>query len=440
MPDDDLLDDESIESLLGGRGSGSVAEFIREISSTAEQPPPVPNAALAAVLARGVSTDKGDLLATAGSNVHGPAEQVAGLPKWRKPQSMFPVTGLLTGLGAKVAAGVMAALAGVAGLGAAGALPGPAQDVVANVIETISPLDVPGGTVHAGADLTSSTGIEAAISSGATSAAGVDAAVNTPAGSTQASVGTGAGASTGGASGGATGSAGASVSTPSLPSVPGLPSLPGVPTLPAVQIPACVSNLVNVQTGLPTVPFSQVSTQVVNCVKTLISSSSTPLPANVSTCVNSILGVVASVGANPGSAPSLTGFNWTQCAPVDATACMSQVLGLLGTLPGGGFGITGSGSAGGSGATVGGSGSGGLNLPLLSGLNLSSCVPFNVDACLSTVFGMAANLPGVATGGIPGLGSGSLPSVGSLNLAACVPFNAIATIPGLGSLSGLLPL
>jgi hypothetical protein len=65
-------------------------------------------------------------------------------------------------------------------------------------------------------------------------------------------------------------------------------------------------------------------------------------------------------------------------------------------------------------------------------------MPFNVDTCLASIFGMAANLPGVATGGIPGLGSGSVPSVGRLNLAACVPFNTIGTLPGLGSLISLL--
>jgi hypothetical protein len=35
---------------------------------------------------QGFSTDKGDLPATAASNVPGPARQVAGLPKWRKAE------------------------------------------------------------------------------------------------------------------------------------------------------------------------------------------------------------------------------------------------------------------------------------------------------------------------------------------------------------------
>ena len=78
---------------------------------------------MAAVLTAGLSTEKGDLPATAASNVNGPATQEAGLSKWRKAK--MKIQGFLAGLGVlgKVALGVGVAAAATTGAGAAGILP-----------------------------------------------------------------------------------------------------------------------------------------------------------------------------------------------------------------------------------------------------------------------------------------------------------------------------
>ena len=82
-----LLDDQAIESILAGRSPSGrpeldeLARFVTEVRSVASAPTPKVGAELAAVLAGGLTTDKGDLPATAASNVTGPAPQAAGLPK-----------------------------------------------------------------------------------------------------------------------------------------------------------------------------------------------------------------------------------------------------------------------------------------------------------------------------------------------------------------------
>ena len=83
-------DEATIEGLLAGRMTTddgdleSWARFIGELRSCADSPVPEPSPALAVVFSQGLSTDKGDLLATAASNASGPAAQVAELPKRRK--------------------------------------------------------------------------------------------------------------------------------------------------------------------------------------------------------------------------------------------------------------------------------------------------------------------------------------------------------------------
>ena len=126
MPEHRPVDDGEIEAALAGttRGTGpeSLSAFVSAVRSVVEAVP-TPSTAMAAVLAAGLSTEKGDLSATAASNVNGPASQEAGLPKWRK--ALMKIQGFLAGLGVvgKIALGVGVAAAATTGAGAAGVLP-----------------------------------------------------------------------------------------------------------------------------------------------------------------------------------------------------------------------------------------------------------------------------------------------------------------------------
>src|SRR2546423_1496252 len=138
MPRDGELSDENREARLSGsipgRGPAGAAAFVAGVrAATGDAPAPSP--ALAALFAGGISTDKGDLPATAASNVHGPARQVSGLPKWRK-LSMH-IKGYIAGLGiaAKVAMGAGIAAAATTGAGAAGVLPAPVQHAMAATVD-----------------------------------------------------------------------------------------------------------------------------------------------------------------------------------------------------------------------------------------------------------------------------------------------------------------
>ncbi|MDP8992878.1 MAG: hypothetical protein M3N31_07510 [Actinomycetota bacterium] len=141
-----LLDEQTIESILAGRSpSGQpevdeLARFVNEVRSVSSGPSPVVGTQLAAVLAGGLTTDKGDLPVTAASNVTGLAEQAAGLPKRRKSmlETIFAKAAL-----AKAAAVLGGLSIATTGAAAAGVLPGAAQNGVAAVIEALSPFDLP---------------------------------------------------------------------------------------------------------------------------------------------------------------------------------------------------------------------------------------------------------------------------------------------------------
>ena len=126
MPGHRPVDDGAIEAALAGTtrgaGSDSLSAFVSAVRTAAEVVP-TPSTAMAAVLTAGLSTVKGDLSATAASNVNGPASQEAGLPKWRK--AYMKIQGFIAGLGVvgKVALGVGVAAAATTGAGAAGVLP-----------------------------------------------------------------------------------------------------------------------------------------------------------------------------------------------------------------------------------------------------------------------------------------------------------------------------
>jgi hypothetical protein len=126
MPEHRPVDDGAIEAALAGTTHGadldSLSSFVSAVRS-ATGAVPTPSTAMAAVLTAGLSTEKGDLPATAASNVNGPASQEAGLPKWRK--AFMKIQGFLAGLGVvgKIALGVGVAAAATTGAGAAGVLP-----------------------------------------------------------------------------------------------------------------------------------------------------------------------------------------------------------------------------------------------------------------------------------------------------------------------------
>jgi hypothetical protein len=149
MPRPRPLDDGAIDDLLRRGDDGALSAFVAD-ARRAAQGAPAPSAALAAMLAGSISTDKGDLPATAASNVNGPASpaQAAGLPKWRNIR--MKVKGFLAGLGiaGKLALGAGVAFAATTGAGAAGVLPTPAQHVFASTVDAVTPFSVPDGAGH----------------------------------------------------------------------------------------------------------------------------------------------------------------------------------------------------------------------------------------------------------------------------------------------------
>ena len=158
------IGDAAIEAFFTGNGAGegvppSLAAIADELRGLASGPVPVPSPALAVLLQQGFSTENGDPSATAASNVPGPAQQAAGLPKWRRRRMVLAE--FLAGLSvaAKATFGVGVAMASVTAAGAAGALPDAVQNVVATSVEAVTPFDLP----DSGDDATSDAGDEPAV-------------------------------------------------------------------------------------------------------------------------------------------------------------------------------------------------------------------------------------------------------------------------------------
>jgi hypothetical protein len=132
------LADRSADALFSGRipvGSedhGDVAAFSEALrAAVSATPMPVPNAALTAVLAAGLSTDNGDLPETVGSNAPAPATQGSGLPKRRGKTKMLELLiAKLAGISllAKTSVAGAAVLAGATGAGLTGNLPDQVQE------------------------------------------------------------------------------------------------------------------------------------------------------------------------------------------------------------------------------------------------------------------------------------------------------------------------
>jgi hypothetical protein len=147
------LDDRALDALLSGApaepGFDWLLPFVEDLGAASRGSAPATTPALALLLTEGFSTEKGDLPATAASNVTGPAPQAAGLPKWRKKMLIGE---LLAGLVAKVAGlgmatkagmGLALAAASTTAAGAVGVLPAPAQHAVATVVDAATPFTFP---------------------------------------------------------------------------------------------------------------------------------------------------------------------------------------------------------------------------------------------------------------------------------------------------------
>jgi hypothetical protein len=149
------LDDRALEALLTGARAGQsgfdwLIPFVEDLEGTSAGPAPVVRPALATLLVQGFSTEKGDLPATAASNVTGPAPQAAGLPTWRKKRMLISelLAGLATklaglGMAAKAGLGLTLAAASTTAAGAVGVLPAPAQHAVATVVDATTPFSFP---------------------------------------------------------------------------------------------------------------------------------------------------------------------------------------------------------------------------------------------------------------------------------------------------------
>jgi len=292
------LDDRALEALLSGAppaqsGFDWLVPFVEDLGEAASGPAPAMKPALAMLLAQGFSTEKGDLPATAASNVTGPASQAAGLPKWRKKMLISELlAGLATqfaglGMAAKAAMGLTLAAAGTTAAGAVGVLPTPAQNAVATVVEAATPFSFPdaanekagfGATVSTDATGASDSapGVDGKTISDAARARR-DAEAPIPAGTATTNPGVRVGANTG-----ATGLDRAN-------------ETPAAGRPPAASLPAA--------TGVPVAPGSQAS-------KGLGTASSTPAAGNVPSSVpptTSSAGAQRSTGLSTASSTPAAG-------------------------------------------------------------------------------------------------------------------------------------
>ena len=405
--------------------------FAQDVRFASRGPAPVPSPQLSSLfeggaLRSGLSNDKGDLLVTAASNVHGPAStQAAGLPNWRK-ESPMPLAflaalfGKITGIGtaAKAAIATTTAFATMTVAGAAaGVLPGPVQGTVGGAINAISPLNVPTGdpaqTVAAATDIVNNV-----LASVPTSIPVVPPSIPLSGeGTVETPVGT---VSVGGS---------ATLTPPTLPPITlpniALPNIPDVTpilnNLP-VPLPACVKNLIPTSGALPNP--TALAAQIPACIQTVLATAN--LPVNVSACVASVLGTVSSV-LNPATIGSLPQLNVSACIPLDVTKCTSNVLAAAGVsnMPFvgdmmravfGSFGMGAGGQAGWGGFNF--FGNFNFNVPGLNAIP-AGCVPIDISKCLTSVTAGLGSLP--ATGGVP-----------QVDLSACMPTGLTSGIPGVG--------
>lgn len=312
----------------------------------------------------------------------------------------MPITGVLAGVLAKLSGlgfATKAALAGATAVttmglagGAAGVLPGPAQEVVAAAVSSATPFHFPDADNLAGA-----------VGKAVPAPPAVDVAVpQVP------PVSVAAGAKVGvttGPAGSPPVNANAPAVTPTVPNI--VPSLPPISVPPAIGglvkgLPACVTNLVPTGAGVP--DPARLATQVPACIPQVLATAG--LPPAVARCVASVLGAIGGAsGMSPANLAGIGSLNVSACVPMDTSKCVNNLLGLLATVPG--------------------LGSGGL--PLLGsipGLNsVAGCVPLDVTRCITSVTGAVA-------------ASATAPK---LDLSACMP--SVAPLNGIPGLGGALP-
>lgn len=143
-----LTEEEAERLLVGKPPAGSdlseVASFIAEVRSSyaGDLDPALEAAHVATMLEAARTTENGEPFARAASNVTGPERQVAELPKWRR-RLLGSASGALA---VKILGGAVALAASTVGLAAADLLPEEAQTPVADVVNGVTGLDLPGGT------------------------------------------------------------------------------------------------------------------------------------------------------------------------------------------------------------------------------------------------------------------------------------------------------
>lgn len=138
----DPFSTDPLEAVLGGSVTPGdnldlLASFVDEVRVAASGPAPEPKANLAAMISGGLSPDPAPAGATEGA---------ATEPSWRsKRMSIRTALAKAGGLGlaAKIALGTGVAAASVTTAGAAGVLPEPAHDVVAEVVAATTPFKLP---------------------------------------------------------------------------------------------------------------------------------------------------------------------------------------------------------------------------------------------------------------------------------------------------------
>lgn len=133
MSRSDSLDDAAIEALLAGNGAGgelaSLVAFVGELRNQASGPVPAPSPRLASMLELGFAPDGGGARAAA-DHAGGRGLRPAGVRRRGSGAARAAVAGV-------------AAVIGLTAAGAAGALPGAAQDAVATAVEAVTPFQFP---------------------------------------------------------------------------------------------------------------------------------------------------------------------------------------------------------------------------------------------------------------------------------------------------------
>ena len=148
---DDRAVEDAFEAYLAGRpvpdGGAALASFAGAVRATATQPGR-PNAALAELLAIGLLADQPSPSTRTARSVGAPPSRGTRNRNRRRFAMIFPALlakFLSAGAVAQATAGAGAVVVVVTGAGVVGVLPGPVQDTVATVVETVTPLDLEGG-------------------------------------------------------------------------------------------------------------------------------------------------------------------------------------------------------------------------------------------------------------------------------------------------------